>query len=142
MNCDELDKIIYGRIKPHIYAFNTNKIPNYLKVGDTYRPVEVRLNEWRQVFPDLEEQFQCSASISDDIYFRDYSVHQFLEREKMKHRLIPEDLAGINLTCNYFSNEFFEDINNSDIEEAVSDIKSDYTEKSGKYAYWSISSTS
>ena len=43
----ELDKIIYGRINPHIYAFMTNTIPNYLKVGDTYRPVNVRIAEWR-----------------------------------------------------------------------------------------------
>ena len=38
-----LDEIIIGRVEPHIYAFTTNTIPNYLKVGDTYRPVSVRL---------------------------------------------------------------------------------------------------
>ena len=42
------DKIIIGRIVPQIYAFCTNTIPNYVKVGDTYRPVTVRLNEWKQ----------------------------------------------------------------------------------------------
>ena len=42
-----LDEIIVGRVEPHIYAFSTNTIPNYLKVGDTYRSVLVRLNEWR-----------------------------------------------------------------------------------------------
>ena len=34
-----LDKLIVGRVTPHIYAFQTGTIPNYLKVGDTYRPV-------------------------------------------------------------------------------------------------------
>lgn len=36
-----LDEIITGRVEPHIYAFKTNTIPNYLKVGDTHRAVSV-----------------------------------------------------------------------------------------------------
>ena len=48
-----LENIIVGRVEPHIYAFTTNTIPNYLKVGDTYRPVSVRLKEWRQFYPEL-----------------------------------------------------------------------------------------
>lgn len=40
-----LDGLIVGRVDPHIYAFSTGTIPNYLKVGDTYRPVNVRLEE-------------------------------------------------------------------------------------------------
>ena len=39
-----LDELIVGRVEPRIYAFTTNTIPNYLKVGDTYRPVDVRLD--------------------------------------------------------------------------------------------------
>ncbi len=49
-NRELLDGIIVGRVKPHIYAFTTNTIPNYLKVGDTYRPVAVRLREWMEHF--------------------------------------------------------------------------------------------
>ncbi len=30
-----LDNLIVGRVEPHIYAFTTNTVPNYLKVGDT-----------------------------------------------------------------------------------------------------------
>ena len=44
-NTSKIDELIVGRVKPHIYAFSTNTIPNYLKVGDTYRPLLVRLNE-------------------------------------------------------------------------------------------------
>ena len=40
-----LDNIIYGRVDPHIYAFSTNTIPNYLKVGDTYRPVSIPVTD-------------------------------------------------------------------------------------------------
>ena len=47
-----LDTIIVGRVEPHIYAFTTNTIPNYLKVGDTYRPVALRLQEWQTYFPE------------------------------------------------------------------------------------------
>ena len=32
-----LDGLIVGRVDPHIYAFTTETVPNYLKVGDTYR---------------------------------------------------------------------------------------------------------
>lgn len=46
MDYSLLNKIIIGRIEPHIYAFSTNTIPNYLKVGDTYRPVAARLKKW------------------------------------------------------------------------------------------------
>lgn len=48
-----LNDIIIGRVEPHIYAFTTGTIPNYLKVGDTHRPVSVRLNEWKTKYPDL-----------------------------------------------------------------------------------------
>ena len=30
-----IDGMIYGRVKPHIYAFETNSVPNFLKVGRT-----------------------------------------------------------------------------------------------------------
>ena len=116
MDCKELEEIIYGRIEPHIYAFNTNEIPNYLKIGDTYRPVNIRLNEWQLIFPRLEKQFETSASVTDDIYFRDYSIHQFLEQDKQKHRLSKEDLQSIYPECKHYSNEFFGNTNKTDIE--------------------------
>jgi hypothetical protein len=43
-----IDGIIIGRVEPHIYAFSTNTVPNYLKIGDTYRPVSVREEEWKK----------------------------------------------------------------------------------------------
>ncbi len=42
-----LNSLIEGRVEPKIYAFSTNTVPNYLKVGDTYRSIEKRLSEWR-----------------------------------------------------------------------------------------------
>ncbi|MFW0895561.1 hypothetical protein ACJV2T_04355 [Gardnerella sp. Marseille-Q9179] len=32
-NLELLDNIIFGRVTPHIYAFQTGTIPDYLKVG-------------------------------------------------------------------------------------------------------------
>ena len=58
-----LDRIIIGRVEPHIYAFTTNTVPNYLKVGDTYRPVSKRLNEWREFFPDLEKNMRIKPQL-------------------------------------------------------------------------------
>lgn len=53
-----LDDLITGRVEPYIYAFSTNTIPNYLKVGDTYRPVDTRINEWKSCFLIWLKSFQ------------------------------------------------------------------------------------
>ena len=127
-----LDSLITGRVEPHIYAFTTNTIPNYLKVGDTYRPVSKRLSEWREYFPNLEQKFEGSARITDDVYFRDFAVHYFLESEKHRTRLAETDLPeGV-----YYSREFFREATVGDVEEAISDINDDYHSKSGKYHYY------
>ena len=127
-----LDNIIIGRVEPRIYAFTTNTIPNYLKVGDTYRPVSTRLNEWRVHFPELEKQFDGTAKIKDDVYFRDYAVHQFLESDKHRARLLPVDIpAGV-----YYSREFFKDANAEDVKEAIIDIEKDYADNTGKNKFF------
>lgn len=127
-----LDSLITGRVEPHIYAFTTNTIPNYLKVGDTYRPVSKRLGEWKEYFPNLEKKFEGSAKITDDVYFRDFSVHSFLEEEKRRVHLEASDLPeGV-----YYSKEFFREATVGDVEEAIADIHEDYNSKSGRYHYY------
>ena len=128
-----LDQLIVGRVDPHIYAFSTNTIPNYLKVGDTYRPVAIRLQEWREHFPDLQKEYEHIAKVSDDIYFRDYAVHTFLEEERHRARLFPSDIAqGV-----YYSREFFKDASAHDLVDAVDSIQRDYDENTGKYQFYS-----
>lgn len=130
---DILDKIIIGRVEPHIYAFTTNTVPNYLKVGDTYRPVSKRLNEWREFFPELEKQYENKAIIDEETYFRDYAIHQYLENDLNKQRLKSDDLEdGI-----YYSREFFKDIQIMEIDNAIEDIKENYQANSSKYEYYS-----
>jgi hypothetical protein len=127
-----LDDVIVGRVEPHIYAFSTNTIPNYLKVGDTDRPVAVRLNEWRLLFPELKKEFEKTAMVSKEVYFRDYSVHSFLEGEMHKKRLQQFELKkGI-----YYSKEFFFDTKPEDVEKALSDIVNDYLANTGKYQFY------
>lgn len=75
-----LDKIIVGRVNPTIYAFQTNTYPNYVKVGDTYRPVNVRLEEWKRYYKDLELLCTRPAYLDSGRYFRDYAIHDFLLR--------------------------------------------------------------
>ena len=130
---DILDRIIIGRVEPYIYAFTTNTVPNYLKVGDTYRPVSKRLNEWREFFPELEKQYENKATIDEETYFRDYSIHQYLENDLNKQRLKSDDLEnGI-----YYSREFFKDTQIVDIDNAIEDIKENYKANSSKYEYYS-----
>ena len=131
-NEEIIERLIVGRVRPRIYAFSTNTVPNYLKVGDTYRPISTRLNEWRYHYPNLEQHFEGSASISEDVYFRDHSVHRYLEDDLGRMRLLPDEIpAG-----EYYSREFFGGASATDIEEAIDDIHHDHAENRGRYAYF------
>ena len=132
INVDILDDLIIGRVEPQIYAFTTETIPNYLKVGDTYRPIEIRLNEWRKHFPNLEKKFGNIAKVDDETFFRDYAVHFFLENELKRNRLKPNALKEIP----YYSNEFFENATDKDLREAIEDIKRGHQNNESKYQYY------
>lgn len=133
-----LDTHIIGRVTPHIYAFSTGTVPSYLKVGDTYRPVVTRLREWRRVFPDLESHFQQPATLGQqrDTYFRDYSVHKYLEA----HNHVRLQREGQNEDT-YYSREFFRDATPVDVERAIEDIRSSYEANDGRYAFYDAAST-
>lgn len=121
INTVDIDKLIIGRIDPHIYAFSTNTVPNYLKVGDTYRPVNVRLDEWRTIFPELihDDNWEWAAKTRNGKYFRDFAVHYYLEQIKHFHRLQPNDIPNLP----YYSKEFFQNASPKDIDEAILDIE-------------------
>ena len=129
-----IEKIVFGRIEPKIYAFETDTIPRYLKVGDTFRSVDERLNEWKKAgFSDLKHVGDWSSEIAGkDIYFRDYSVHSYLE-DNGKTRLTRDVYPG-----KPYSKEFFKDASKEDVEKAIADIvdssEKDYT----KYIYYAI----
>lgn len=132
MDTTVLDEIIVGRVEPHIYAFKTNTVPNYLKVGDTYRPVSERLKEWKKHFPDLQKEFENKATVNNEIFFRDFAVHQYLERELNKIRLQKSDIKqGI-----YYSSEFFKNAEKRDVENAIADITDSYQSAPNKYQYY------
>ena len=128
-----LDNIIVGRVEPYIYAFSTETVPNYLKVGDTSRSVRVRLDEWRKIFPNLIQQYEHSAQIDTDTIFRDYAVHLYLEQEKGFQRLQPHTIKNLP----YYSREFFKDATAKDVENAIKDIIQSAQEKSCKYPLYS-----
>lgn len=128
-----LDNIIVGRVEPYIYAFSTETVPNYLKVGDTARSVRVRLDEWRKIFPNLIQQYEHSAQIDADTIFRDYAVHAFLEQEKERERLQPHTIENLP----YYSKEFFKDATVEDVDAAIKDIIQSANEKNGKYPLYS-----
>ncbi|MDR3293833.1 MAG: Eco57I restriction-modification methylase domain-containing protein [Clostridiales bacterium] len=128
LNLDNRDNIIVGRVDPSIYAFSTQTVPNYLKVGDTYRLVRTRLNEWKQHFPELQKEFETKAKINDETYFRDYEVHKYLDGHK-KERHIQDELV-------HNSKEFFKDTKPKDIEDAIKDIKQEFDTNSPKYSFY------
>lgn len=136
-----VDEVIVGRVEPHIYAFLTTSVPRCLKVGDTYRPVPVRIAEWRKHFTIDEEHdvWDWPAVLDDDIFFRDYSVHQYLQDSRHLIRLDPKTLKAIGKGKElYFSNEFFLDACKEHVEESIEDIKNDHAQTSGKYSFYSV----
>lgn len=128
------DQLIIGRVEPQIYAFSTQTVPNYLKIGDTYRPIEQRLDEWRCYFPNLEKCFETIAKVDDDTYFRDFAIHYFLEHDLKKHRLQRDDIPNLS----YYSREFFKNASEHDIEMALKDIKMDFDKNNGKYQFYNF----
>ncbi|TDS64400.1 Eco57I restriction-modification methylase domain-containing protein [Myroides indicus] len=132
INVDILDNLIIGRVEPQIYAFTTETIPNYLKVGDTYRPLETRLNEWRKHFPNLEKKFENVAKVDDETFFRDYAVHLFLENDLKRKRLARDVFQSIP----YYSNEFFENATEQDLQNAIKDIENGHKNNDPKYQYY------
>ena len=128
-----LDSLIRGRVDPYIYAFETNTVPNFLKVVDTYRPVEVRLDEWRKFYSDLKKKYEHIAKVDDNTYFRDYSVHDFLIQNGFR-RIEKDDVkSGI-----YLSNEFFMNAKKENVEEAINDIQKSFEKKDNRYAFYDV----
>jgi len=137
INISVLNDLIIGRVDPHIYAFSTETIPNYLKVGDTYRPLETRLNEWRKYFPNLEKQFADKAKVDNETFYRDFAIHLFLENERKKKRIDKNIFKNIT----YYSNEFFKDTNEKDIKDAIKDIRKSYEINNNKYQFYKFDSS-
>ena len=128
-----IDNLIYGRVAPHIYAFETNTVPNFLKVGDTYRPVSVRLKEWELRYADLVEKFRGPATVNDDTYFRDYAVHDYLIAHG-KRRIEDDDYTD----GTYHSSEFFKDASETDVESAIDDIRRSFKAREKRYTFYNI----
>lgn len=140
-NTKILDEIIVGRVEPHIYAFLTTSVPRYLKVGDTYRPVPVRISEWQKhfVIDEKKDVWDWPATLENEVFFRDYSVHQFLLEGKHLARLDKKSFAKLRQGKDlYFSTEFFRDASKEHIEEAIADIKKDHKHSLGKYSFYRV----
>lgn len=133
MNTEVLNTVIVGRVEPHIYAFETCSVPNFLKIGDTYRPVYQRLEEWKRRYKNLQKRYDAPAVVEDK-YFRDYSVHSYVENVLGRQRIKETDFAkGL-----YPSNEFFRGALPEDIDKAIDDIKHSYATNNGFYSFYSI----
>jgi len=133
INTEILNQLIVGRVEPYIYAFSTKTVPDYLKVGDTYRPVEKRLDEWRKYFPNLERRFSEVAKVDDKTFFRDYAIHAYLDASG-KTRL----RKGVIDKLPYFSNEFFKDTEIEDIKNAIIDVRDSHSRNDGRYQFYSF----
>lgn len=135
INNKEVEDRIEIRSPLSIYAFRTNTIPAYLKVGDTFRPVDTRISEWLQKLREkvsdsieLTKEGSWKAMLDDeDVYFRDYAVHRIFD-EKGKERLSEEEQRK-------YSKEFFKDVTPEDVSEAIETIKQAYRDESARQLY-------
>ena len=132
MSEELIDTLIIGRVEPYIYAFSTESVPNYLKVGDTYRPVLQRLDEWRRYFPNLRSRYSAVAKVDEETYFRDFAVHRYLEHQLQRSRLRPSDLSEEL----YYSREFFREATEEDLRQAMADIEQSYERGEGRYDFF------
>ena len=51
---------------PHISAFRTKSVPDYLKVGYTDRPVSVRLKDWGTKYEEIEPVGKWLAKVKSE----------------------------------------------------------------------------
>ena len=110
MDASIIDSIVHGLVEPKIYAFLTKTVPRFVKVGDTYRPVAVRIGEWRDKgFPiDDADVKSWLATLGEGRFFRDYSVHDYLKNVAGMDNLSRAELVKLSGDpTTPFSNEFF-----------------------------------
>lgn len=131
---EELDRFIIGRISPRIYVFKTGMVPDSLKVGDTYRPVAERLEEWSRIYTEMHGEQDYSARVGDK-FFRDYSVHRYLKDTLNKYNLQEKDFNGA-----YFSREFFRNTEAEEVKAAVDAISEDIAADGNHYPSYSLDS--
>jgi hypothetical protein len=133
MKTEIVDKVIKGRVEPHIYAFITDTIPSYTKIGDTYRSVNVRIDEWRAKYENIIKLCQESALVNEETYFRDHAVHDYL-KNKGYNQLKPDQVPpGI-----YYSSEFYEGVEKGDVTDAITEIKSKFGDPCSPYTYYNV----
>lgn len=113
--------IIKGRLEPHIYAFKIDSFPPSYKIGDTFRDVDIRIDEWRKIYHALplthNSEWEWSAMI-EDRFFRDYAVHKYLEEEKGR-KILEQEVFGDY----HISKEFYRDTEINEIEDAINYIR-------------------
>lgn len=127
---------------PHIYAFRTNSVKGYLKVGYTDRPVSARLKEWKQKYEGIEKVGEWSARVNkaklidEEIgaYFMDHAVHEYIEKRgphydddiSIPHPHYDSSVWSCTFPNLYYSEEFFEKAKEEDIDGAIEAINNSY----------------
>lgn len=130
--------IIKGRQEPHIYAFRIDTFPPSYKIGDTFREVDVRIDEWRKIYCGLpftyDSRWKWSAMVEEN-FFRDHAVHRYLEEEKGRKAMGPEAFGPYHI-----SSEFYLDTEIKDIDDAVDFIRINSNSPTSSYKLYSAAS--
>lgn len=130
---------IYNR--PVIYAFVTKMVPGAIKVGFTRRFHE-RIEEWKQKYPDLEVIGHWDAFFfmtGMPYFFRDESVHDVIEKDRLFKRLADEDFAkDVYVSKEFFQkfNENGEELNGLVISEVIDIIRASIYDGKREYRYY------
>ena len=107
---DIFDQYSHGRpdVNPIIYAYSDPRFPGCLKVGDTVRPIDVRMHEhYPTLLPSDEKPYKVEvimpALYADGSRFRDHTVHRMLEKRGIKKvngewfRCTPQDVRAASM---------------------------------------------
>lgn len=129
----QIENVVEVRVEPHVYAFTTSAVPGALKIGETQRPVSVRLKEWAAVYGDDTELFCSHSSLINDLIFRDLTVHNYLEHHGKPHISREDFPEGVE-----YSREFFKNVSKTDLRNALIDIHKSYRDKDNRYQLYSL----
>ena len=129
---------ITGRVEPYIYGFTTPQVLACLKVGDTYRPLNVRIEEWRRRYEGIELVCKEPATVAEDTFFRDYAVHEYLTRHGFE-RKEREEFEAEKIAWNRIQQE-----KSKDLKEKIEDllrIQSGLSQSNNIPSYMNINSS-
>lgn len=144
------EPVYQAKSVPSIYGFSSPTLNSWngiyaVKFGDTVRPVNTRIQEWKResgFYSTIENLFSRPSQFSHDgqlIRYRDYSVHNYLAASGFRRIHNDPSLVtnGAKVSHEFFVNADGTEFSAEEVLEAAhTDIVADYGNPNSKYSYY------